>query len=69
VVIIMTSISVTLSNDRLLKLQEIAARLGVTPEELVRVSIEELLARPDDAFQQAADYVLNKNAELYQRLA
>jgi predicted transcriptional regulator len=65
----MTSISVTLPNDRLLKLQEIAARLGVTPEDLVRVSIEELLARPDDAFQQAVDYVLNKNAELYQRLA
>jgi predicted transcriptional regulator len=69
VVIIMTSISVTLSNDRLLKLQEIAARLGVTPEDLVRISIEELLARPDDVFQQAVDYVLNKNAELYRRLA
>lgn len=65
----MTSISVTLPNDRLLKLQEIAARLGVTPEDLVRTSIEELLARPDDAFQQAVDYVLNKNAELYRRLA
>jgi hypothetical protein len=65
----MTSISVTLPNDRLLKLQEIAARLGVTPEDLVRISIEELLARPDDAFQQAVDYVLNKNAELYRRLA
>lgn len=69
VVIIMASISVTLPNDRLQKLQEIAARLGVTPEDLVRVSIEELLARPDDAFQQAVDYVLNKNAELYRRLA
>ena len=65
----MPSISVTLPNDRLLKLQEIAARLGVTPEDLVRISIEELLARPDDAFQQAVDYVLNKNAELYRRLA
>ena len=65
----MTSISVTLPNDRLLQLQEIASRLGVTPEDLVRISIEELLARPDDAFQQAVDYVLNKNAELYRRLA
>ena len=65
----MTSISVTLPDDRLLKLQEIASRLGVTPEDLVRISIEELLARPDGAFQQAVDYVLNKNAELYRRLA
>jgi hypothetical protein len=35
----------------------------------VRVSIEELLSRPEDAFKQAAGYVLKKNAELYRRLA
>lgn len=38
-------------------------------EELVRVSIEELLSRPDEAFERAVEYVLEKNAELYQRLA
>lgn len=65
----MPNISVALPSDRLLKLQEIAARLGVTPEDLVRASIEEMLARPDDTFQQVVDHVLNKNAELYQRLA
>jgi hypothetical protein len=41
----------------------------VTVEDLARVGIEELLSRPDEAFQQAADYVLRKNAELYRRLA
>ena len=65
----MTSITITLPEDRLDKLREIAARLNVTPEELARVSIEELLTRPDETFKQAAEYVLKKNSELYRRLA
>lgn len=65
----MTSITITLPEDRLAKLREIAARLNVTPEDLARVSIEELLTRPDEAFKQAAGYVLQKNSELYRRLA
>ena len=65
----MTTITVALPDDRLLKLKEVATRFGVAPEELVRVSIEELLTRPEEAFERAIDYVLNKNAELYRRLA
>ena len=65
----MTTITITISDDRLSKLQDIAARFQVTPEELLRVSLEELLARPDEAFQRAVSYVLKKNVELYERLA
>jgi len=43
----MTTITVALPDDRMLKLKEMASRLGVVPEELVRVSIEELLTRPE----------------------
>ncbi|MGQ9629188.1 MAG: ribbon-helix-helix protein, CopG family [bacterium] len=65
----MTAITITLPDDSLLKLKEIAANLGVSPEELVRASIEELLTRPEEDFKQAVDHVLEKNAELYRRLA
>ena len=65
----MNRITVTIPDDRLSKLQEIAARFQITPEDLVRVSIDELLARPEEDFRQAAEYVLNKNSELYHRLA
>ena len=65
----MSSITINLPDDSLNKLQEAADRLGVTPEELVRVSIEELLSQPEESFKQAIDYVLKKNAELYRRLA
>jgi len=65
----MTRITIALPDDSLLQLQEKAKTFGITPEELVRVSIEELLTRPEDAFQQAVEYILKKNAELYRRLA
>ncbi|HEV8711839.1 MAG TPA: DNA-binding protein [Candidatus Binatia bacterium] len=65
----MNAITITLSDDRLAQLREMAARFKVSPEELARVSIEELLARPDDAFERAVTEVLKKNAELYRRLA
>ena len=63
----MTIITITLPDERVSTLKEPATHLGVTPEELVQVSIEELLARPADDFQRAVDYVLKKNADLYRR--
>lgn len=65
----MTTIAITIPDERLSKLQDLAARFQITPEELLRASLEEILARPDEAFQVALQYVLQKNAELYQRLA
>jgi predicted transcriptional regulator len=65
----MSTLTITLSDDRLAKLREIADRFNIKAEDLARVSIEELLTRPEEAFQQAADYILHKNAELYRRLA
>ena len=65
----MTTLTISLSEDSLQQLNERAARLRIAPEELVRASIEELLTRPDEAFQRALTYVLTKNAELYRRLA
>jgi antitoxin FitA len=65
----MTTITIPIPDDRMSKLQELAARFNITPEELVRLSGEELLARPEEQFRLALDYVLKKNAELYRRLA
>ena len=65
----MVTITVTLSEDRLQKLQELARQFRIAPEELLRVSVEELIARPQADFQKVVDYVLKKNKELYKRLA
>jgi len=65
----MATLTITLSEESLTQLREKAKRFRVAPEELIRVSLEELLARPDEEFQRAMEYVLTKNAELYRRLA
>jgi predicted transcriptional regulator len=65
----MSTITIAIPDDRLTRLKEIAARFSVTPEDLIRVSIDELLSRPEESFREAVDYVLQKNAELYRRLA
>ena len=65
----MSTITITLSDEHLAKLREIASRFNIKPEDLARVSIEELLTRPEESFQTAAEYILRKNADLYRRLA
>ncbi|MFL5803992.1 MAG: DNA-binding protein [Roseiflexaceae bacterium] len=65
----MTLITIELAEERLQVLQQRADDLDITLEELVQLSINDLLARPQEEFQQAVDYVLKKNAELYRRLA
>jgi len=65
----MESLTIHLSNDQLTQLQEVAAQRGVSVEALVQTSIASLLTQAKPSFDEAADYVLQKNAELYDRLA
>jgi antitoxin FitA len=65
----MSTLTITLSEDRLARLQEIAHRFNIKAEDLARVGVEELLRQPDEKFKQAVEYILTKNADLYQRLA
>ncbi len=65
----MVTITVTLSEDRLQKLQDLAKQFNIPTEELLRVSFEELVARPQEDFQKALEYVLGTYKELYKRLA
>jgi transposase-like protein len=51
------------------QLRELAREAGVSPEQLLRAGVEEWLNRPGRDFAEAAAYVLQKNRELYRRLA
>jgi hypothetical protein len=64
----MSTLVISLPEEHMRKLEALAARFGIAPEELVRVSIEDLLEQSDDEFRRAVDYVLRKNTELYERL-
>lgn len=51
------------------KLNQEAERLGVPAAELARAAVSDLLATPDEEFRVVAQRVLQKNEELYRRLA
>ena len=68
-VIVMKVLELQLPEPTASKLHEAAERLGVSPEQLSILSIEEKLAQLDDEFRRSADYSLQKNANLYRRLA
>ena len=62
-------IAIDLSPAQADRLSERAKSLGVSPEDLARAAVTDLLTNPDDAFRAAAELVLTRNAELYRRLA
>lgn len=65
----MATLTVFIPDERMQQLRELAARFSLKPEELVRATVEEIVSQPEVEFRRALEYVLNKNAELYQRLA
>lgn len=65
----MTQLTISISEDRLARLNELAAQFAVKPEDLLLASLDDLIMRPDADFKKAMAYVLDKNADLYSRLA
>jgi antitoxin FitA len=63
------SITLDLSDTQFQKLQALATLHGVALEVLLKASLEDWLNSRESEFIDAANYVLTKNAELYQRLA
>lgn len=67
--ITMASITIDLSDSQLRKLQDLAKAHEIPLEVLLKSSFEDWLNSQTSQFIDAADYVLNKNAELYKRLS
>lgn len=51
------------------QLNAIAERLNVPADALAAAALRDLLNRPEAAYEAAAAHVVEKNAELYRRLA
>ena len=51
------------------ELGDIAARLNVSVNDLAEAAVRDLISRPDESFDRIATKVLEKNRELYRRLA
>jgi len=46
-----------------------ANHFGLNAEQLLEAALDDLMAKPDEAFVSIANRLLSKNRELYQRLA
>jgi hypothetical protein len=64
-----TSIILDLSDTQFQNLQDLATVHGIALEVLLKASLEDWLNSQKSEFVDAANYVLTKNSELYQRLA
>lgn len=65
----MTTVTVSLSDEEMRRLEDLSKREGLTIEQMVRVGINDFISQPDDSFHRAAKRVMEKNAELYRRLS
>jgi len=65
----MTTLTIPISDQLSERLKELASREGVSSEALARAGLEDWLTRCRPDFLEAARHVLNKNKELYRRLA
>jgi hypothetical protein len=62
-------IAIELNTAQVESLRAIAASLGVNAEELAQAAVADLVSANTDDFDSAAARVLEKNRELYRRLA
>jgi hypothetical protein len=66
---VMTTITVQLDDTKADLLRQKAKEFGLSPDQFVAASIEDLLAQPEPEFEAAVQKVLSKKKELYERLA
>ena len=64
----MTTVTVSLSDEEMHRLEELSKREGLTVEQMVRLGINDFISQPDEFSRAAARRVTEKNAELYRRL-
>lgn len=65
----MKTLTIQLSDETADRLEALAEQLGMSLEEVAKVSIDDQLKRLDREYEDAAEQVLSKNAELYRRLS
>ena len=65
----MATLTISLSDEEMRRLEELGKREGLTVEQMVRLGINDFIGQPDDAFHAAATRVMEKNTELYRRLS
>ena len=64
----MRTVAVSLPDELAAEIEKLATERGICVTDYLRLSVEEKLVR-DEGFEKAVEHVLEKNSELYRRLA
>lgn len=65
----MKTLTIELSDKTAERLESLADQLGMSLEELAQLSLDDQMKRLRQEYDEAAEQVLSKNAELYRRLS
>lgn len=65
----MKTLTIQISDETAGRLEALADQHGMSLEEIAQISIDDQLKRLGQEYEEAAEEVLSKNAELYQRLS
>jgi len=65
----MKTLTIELSDKTAERLESLADQLGMSLEEVAQLSLDDQMKRLGQEYDEAAEQVLSKNAELYRRLS
>ena len=65
----MKTIAVELDDKKIDALNKQANQLGISTQQLINATFDDLLSKPDSDFEKAMNYILKKNKKLYEKLA
>jgi hypothetical protein len=65
----MKTLTLNLDDKKIDLLQKKAIELGLSLDDLLTATFDDLLSKPDDDFTNAMNFILKKNENLYKKLA
>lgn len=65
----MQTITINIDDDKKIKLQKKAEKFGIKIEDLVKITLDDLLDNNENDLNNTINYIFKKNSDLYNRLA
>ena len=65
----MATININIDDNKAKLLEQKAEEFGLSLNDLITATFNDLISKPDENFSDAVDYIINKNKKLYKNLA
>ena len=65
----MATINLNIDDNKIKLLQQKAEEFGLTLNDLINATFDDLISKPDDDFTNAVNHIINKNKKLYEKLS